>query len=82
MKWYAMILVMMAVLVGQASAQQIAPQTGPIVVKEPVFQTNGLYKVQEMMEPSLARHTVYRPIDLKAVKGSCPLWHSAMADVR
>jgi hypothetical protein len=69
MKWYAMILVTMAVLVSQASAQQNAPQAGAIVVKEPVFQTNGPYKVQEMMVPSLARHTVYRPIDLKAVKG-------------
>jgi hypothetical protein len=73
MKWYAIILVMMAVLVGQASAQQIAPQTGPIIVKEPVFQTNGPYKVQEMMEPSLPRHTVYRPIDLQAVKGKLPI---------
>lgn len=73
MKWYAMIVVTMTVLVGQASAQQNAPQTNAIVVKEPVFQTNGPYKVQEMMEPSLARHTVYRPIDLKAVKGKLPI---------
>jgi hypothetical protein len=73
MKWSAMILVTMAVLVGQASAQQNAPQTNAIIVKEPVFQTDGPYKVQEMMEPSLARHTVYRPIDLKTVKGKLPI---------
>ncbi len=73
MKWYAMIVVAMAVLVGQASAQQNAPQTNAIVVKEPVFQTDGPYKVQEMMEPSLARHTVYRPINLKAVNGKLPI---------
>jgi lysophospholipase L1-like esterase len=63
----------MKVLVGQASAQQPSPQTNSIVVKEPVFQTNGPYKVQEMMEPSLSRHTVYRPIGLKAVKGKLPI---------
>jgi dienelactone hydrolase len=68
-----MILVTMAVLMGQANAQQDAPQTNAIVVKEPVFQTNGPYKVQEMMEPSLVRHTVYRPIDLKTVKGKLPV---------
>ena len=73
MKWYAMIVLMVTVLVGQASAQQNAPQTNAIVVKEPVFQTNGPYKVQEMMEPSLARHTVYRPRDLKAVKAKLPI---------
>jgi hypothetical protein len=73
MKLYTMILVTMTVLAGQASAQQTAPQTDAMVVKEPVFQTNGPYKVQEMMEPSLARHTVYRPIDLKAVKGKLPI---------
>ena len=73
MKWYAMILVTVTVLAGQASAQQAAPQTNAMVLKEPVFQTNGPYKVQEMMEPSLARHTVYRPIDLKAVKGNLPI---------
>jgi len=37
----------------QASAQQNAPQTSAIVVKEPVFQTNGPYKVQEMMNRRL-----------------------------
>ncbi len=68
-----MILVTMTVLVGQASAQQNAPQTNAIVLKEPVFQTNGPYKVQEMMEPSLPRHTVYRPIDLKAINGKLPI---------
>lgn len=68
-----MIVVAMAVLVCQASAQQNAPQTSAIVVKEPVFQTNGPYKVQEMMEPSLTRHTVYRPIDLKALKAKLPI---------
>jgi len=68
-----MTLVTMALLVGQASAQQNAPQTGAIVVKQPVFRTNGPYKVQEMMELSLARHTVYRPVDLKAVKGKLPI---------
>jgi hypothetical protein len=73
MKWYAMLLVTMTILAGQASAQQNAPQTSAIVVKEPVFQTNGPYKVQEMMEPSLSRHTVYRPVDLKAVKGKLPI---------
>jgi hypothetical protein len=73
MKWYAMLILTMIVLVGQVSAQQNAPQTGATVLKEPVFQTNGPYKVQEMMEPSLARHTVYRPIDLKAVKGKLPI---------
>jgi hypothetical protein len=57
------------VLAGYAIAQQ----TEAIVIKEPVFQTNGPYKVQEMMEPSLARHTVYRPIDLKSVKGKLPI---------
>lgn len=55
MKWYAMIAVTMAVLTGQASGQQNTPQTGDIVVREPVFQTSGPYKIQEMMEPSLAR---------------------------
>jgi hypothetical protein len=73
MKLFAMILVTVTVLASQASAQQNAPQVSAIVVKEPVFQTNGPYKVQEMMEPSLARHTVYRPIDLKAVKGKLPI---------
>lgn len=73
MKLHAMILVTMAILLGQVSAQQTASQTSSIVLKEPVFQTNGPYKVQEMMEPSLARHTVYRPIDLKAVKGKLPV---------
>ena len=73
MKWYAMIVVTVTVLAGQANAQQNAPQTNAIVVKEPVFQTDGPHKVQEMMEPSLARHTVYRPIDLKAVKGKLPI---------
>jgi dienelactone hydrolase len=73
MKWYAMIAVTMTVLVGQANGQQNSPQTSAIVVKEPVFQTNGPYKVQEMMEPSLARHTVYRPIDMQAVKGKLPI---------
>jgi hypothetical protein len=73
MRWLAMIAATIAVLGGQAHAQQTAPQANPIIVKEPVFQTNGPYKVQEMMEPSLARHTVYRPIDLKAVKGKLPI---------
>jgi hypothetical protein len=73
MKWYAMIVVAMAVLVCQAGAQQNAPQASAIVVREPVFQTNGPYKVQEMTEPSLARHTVYRPIDLKALKEKLPI---------
>ncbi len=73
MKWHTMIAVMMTVLMSQASAQQNAQQISAIVVKEPVFQTNGPYKVQEMMEPSLARHTVYRPIDLKAVKEKLPI---------
>jgi hypothetical protein len=68
-----MILVVMVVLTGHVSAQQNGAQTGSIVIKEPVFQTNGPYKVQEMMEPSLARHTVYRPIDLNAVKGKLPI---------
>jgi dienelactone hydrolase len=63
----------MVVLAGQASAQQNASQINAAVVKEPVFQTDGPYKVQEMMEPSLARHTVYRPIDLKAFKGKLPI---------
>jgi len=53
MKWYAMIVVTMTVLVGQVSAQQSAPQTNAIVVKEPVFRTNGPYKVQEMMSRRL-----------------------------
>jgi hypothetical protein len=69
MKSYAIILAMMAALVGQAGAQQ----NGVIVLKKPVFQTNGPYDVQEMMEQSLARHTVYRPVDLKAVKGKLPI---------
>jgi dienelactone hydrolase len=73
MKWYAMIVMTMTVLAGQAIVQQNAPQTSAIIVKEPVFQTDGPYEVQEMMEPSLARHTVYRPIDLKAVKGKLPI---------
>jgi hypothetical protein len=73
MKWYAMILAAMTVLVGSASAQQNAPQTSAMIVKEPVFQTNGPYKVQEMMEPSLSRHTVYRPIDLNGVKDELPI---------
>jgi dienelactone hydrolase len=73
MKWYAIILVTITLLAGLASAQQNEPQAGAIIVKEPVFQTDGPYKVQEMMEPSLARHTVYRPIDLKAVKGKLPI---------
>jgi hypothetical protein len=73
MKWHTMIVVTMAALTNQASAQQTAPQTNAIVVNEPVFQTNGPYKVQEMMESSLARHTVYRPIDLKSVKGKLPI---------
>jgi len=73
MKWHTMIVLMVTVLVSQASAQQNAPQTSAIVVKEPVFQTNGSYKVEEMMEPSLARHTVYRPSDLKAVKAKLPI---------
>jgi hypothetical protein len=63
----------MAVLVGQASAQQTAPQNSAMILKGPVFQTNGPYKVQEMMEPSLARHTVYRPIDLHVVKDKLPI---------
>jgi hypothetical protein len=58
---------------GQTSAQQNPPRTGVTVVREPVFQTDGPYKVQEMMEPSLARHAVHRPIDLKAVKGKLPI---------
>ncbi len=73
MKWYTMIAVTMTVLANQASAQQAASQAKAMVVREPVFQTNGPYKVQEMMEPSLARHTVYRPIDLKAVNGKLPI---------
>jgi dienelactone hydrolase len=73
MKWYAMIMVTLAVLLGQTCAQQNAPPTGAIVVREPVFQTTGPYRVQEMMEPSLARHTVYRPVDLKAVKEKLPI---------
>jgi len=63
MKLHAMIAVTMTALMCQTNAQENAPQTSAIVVKEPVFQTNGPYKVQEMMELSLARHTVYRPID-------------------
>jgi hypothetical protein len=73
MKWHAVIVVTMTVLVGPASAQQNASQTSALVVKEPAFQTNRPYRVQEIMEPSLARHTVYRPIDLKAVKGKLPI---------
>ena len=73
MKRHAMIAATMTVLLGQACAQQNPPQTGAIVVREPVFQTSGPYKVQEMTDPSLARHTVYRPIDLKAVKGKLPI---------
>jgi dienelactone hydrolase len=56
-----------------APLSQSQGQTSATIVKEPVFQTNGPYKVQEMMEPSLARHTVYRPIDLKAVQGKLPI---------
>jgi hypothetical protein len=73
MKWYAIIVVTITVLADQTNAQQTAPQRNAMIVKEPVFQTDGPYKVQEMMEPSLARHTVYRPIDLKAVKGKLPI---------
>jgi dienelactone hydrolase len=68
-----MILLTMAVLVARANAQQNAPQISSLVVTEPVFQTNGPYKVQEMMEPSLPRHTVYRPIDLKTVQAKLPI---------
>jgi hypothetical protein len=73
MKWHAVISMTVAFLAVQANAQQTAPQTSAMILKEPVFQTNGPYKVQEMMEPSLARHTVYRPVDLKAVKGKLPI---------
>jgi dienelactone hydrolase len=73
MKRYAILAVTMTVLAGQACVQQNATQDGTVVVREPVFQTSGPYKVQEMMEPSLARHTVYRPIDLKAVNGKLPI---------
>ena len=58
-----MIVIAVAVLAGQTKAQQTTPQTNAMIVREPVFQTNGPYKVQEMMEPSLARHTVCRPIE-------------------
>ena len=73
MKWYAMFLLTMAVLTGQAGAQQNAQKTNAVVLKEPVFQTNGPYKVQEMMAPSIIRHTVYRPIDLSAIKEKLPI---------
>jgi dienelactone hydrolase len=73
MKWHAMIVVAIAFGAGPSNAQQTAPQTGAMIVKEPIFQTNGPYKVQEMTEPSLHRHTVYRPIDLDAVKEKLPI---------
>jgi dienelactone hydrolase len=68
-----MIVVTIVVLAGLAKAQRTTSPTNAMILNEPVFQTNGLYKVQEMMEPSLPRHTVYRPIDLKAVKGKLPI---------
>jgi len=54
-----MIVVTIAVFAGQSNAQQTTPQTNAMIVKEPVFQTNGPYKVQEMMEPSPDPSCVY-----------------------
>ncbi len=68
-----MIVAVISIYSGEANVQQTAAQSQEMIVKEPVFQTNGPYKVQEMMEPSLARHTIYRPIDMKAVKGKLPI---------
>jgi len=73
MKWHAMIVITMALWAGPAGAQQTALQGSAMVVNEPVFQTNGPYKVEEIMEPSLAQHTLYRPIDLKTVKEYLPI---------
>jgi len=64
---------LIAFLAGQVHAQQTTQQAPALIVKEPVFQTSGPHKVQEMMEPSLARHTVYRPVDLKTVKEKLPI---------
>ena len=73
MKQHAIILGTIAFWAIQANAQQPVRQTDAILVKEPVFQTSGPYRVQEMMEPSLPQHTVYRPIDLNAVKEKLPI---------
>lgn len=70
---YALVVVAVAVLGGHATAQQTTPQTDAMIVKAPVFQTNGPHAVQEMMEPSLPRHTIYRPIDLADIKGKLPI---------
>ncbi len=73
MKRHAIWAAIIVILAGPATAAQSTPQTHSMIVKEPVFRTQGPYKVQEMMEPSLARHTVYRPVNLNALKEKLPI---------
>ncbi|MDM7998234.1 MAG: hypothetical protein QUT30_21400 [Acidobacteriota bacterium] len=73
MKWLMRTVFLIVLLAGTGHAQQTAQPVLARIVREPVFQTRGPYKVQEMMEPSLARHTVYRPIDLNALREKLPI---------